>query len=329
MKRVVITGGAGFMGFALGRHLHAGGADVTLVDDFSRGARDPALEAFAREPRVRVVAADLRERGALAALPHDATHVFHLAAIIGVANVLERPYAVLRDNVAMLGHALDFARALPGLERFVFPSTSEVYAGTLRYFDLPIPTPEDTPLAITAPAEPRTSYMLSKIYGEALCHHAGVPFTIVRPHNVYGPRMGMQHVVPELLERAWRAEPGGTLRVFSPDHTRTFCFVDDAVELMVRLAESPAGAGGTFNLGAADREITMREVGETVIRVVGRPLTVEPGPVTAGSPPRRAPEMSRTIAAAGFAPKVPFEEGVRRTFEWYRREVFEPAMRSA
>ena len=85
---------------------------------------------------------------------------------------------------------------------FVFASTSEVYAGSLEHFGLPIPTPETAPLGLPDLGRPRTTYMLSKIYGEALCRHAGLPFTILRPHNLYGPRMGMAHVIPELHARA-------------------------------------------------------------------------------------------------------------------------------
>ena len=158
---------------------------------------------------------DLRASDALADLGSDYTHVFHLAAIVGVGHVLERPYATLRDNVRLLDVVLDFARRQSALARFLFASTSEVYAGSLEHLDMPVPTPEDTPLALPSLAHPRTSYMLSKLYGEALVRHGGVPFTIFRPHNVYGPRMGLSHVVPQLLEKAHRAPDGGTLEVFS------------------------------------------------------------------------------------------------------------------
>jgi len=221
----------------------------------------------------------------------------------------------------MLLRIIEFARGLAGLERLVFASTSEVYAGTLEHFELPIPTPETAALALPDLGRPRTSYALSKIYGEALCRHAGLPFTIVRPHNVYGPRMGMQHVVPELLQRAFRAAPGSELEVFSPDHTRSFCYVADAVELIRRLAEADAGRNGTFNVGAS-REITVREMAEIVIRTVGKPLTIRPGPVTAGSPARRVPDMTRAILVSGYQPVHSVEAGVRLTFEWYRDHVF-------
>jgi nucleoside-diphosphate-sugar epimerase len=321
VKKALVTGGAGFIGLHLARHLLGHGWHVHLLDNFSRGARDGALEALTAHPGVRCSSANLLEAGALEGLERDYTHVVHLAAIIGVANVAERPYAVLRDNVDMLLRIIEFARGLARLERLVFASTSEVYAGTLEHFDLQIPTPETAALALPDLARPRTSYALSKIYGEALCHHAGLPFTIVRPHNVYGPRMGMQHVVPELLQRAYRVAPGGDLEVFSPDHTRSFCYVADAVEMIHRLAEADAGRDGTFNVGAS-HEITIREMAEIVIRTVGKPLTIRPGPVTAGSPARRVPDMTRSIAATGYAPVHSVEEGVRLTFEWYRDHVF-------
>jgi nucleoside-diphosphate-sugar epimerase len=321
VKKVLITGGAGFIGLHLARHLLRHGAEVHLLDNFSRGVRDAALAELTKDPAVRCTPANLLDPHGLNDLDRDYTQVVHLAAIIGVANVAERPYAVLRDNVDMLLRIIEFARSLARLERLVFASTSEVYAGTLEHFELPIPTPETAALALPELARPRTSYALSKIYGEALCHHSGLPFTIVRPHNVYGPRMGMQHVVPELLQRAYRAAPGSDLEVFSADHTRSFCYVADAVELIRRLAAADAGRNGTFNVGAS-REITIREMAEIVIRTVGKALTVRPGAVTAGEPARRVPDMTHAFAVSGYQSVHSVEEGVRLTFEWYRDHVF-------
>ena len=325
MKHALITGGGGFIGFHIARHLLERGWRVDVVDDFSHAERDEAITGLAASPGARVRSANLLDPESLTDLGRDHTHVFHMAAILGVAVVLERPYDVLRDNVAMMNRVLDFAASLGRLERLVFPSSSEVYAGTLEHFELPVPTPEETPLALSDLALPRTSYMLSKIYGEALCHHSGLPFTIVRPHNVYGPRMGLRHVVPELLQRAYRAAPGGELEVFSSHHTRTFCYVDDAVEMIRRLAESGDGRQGTFNLGSETGEITIRELAEVVIRAVGKPLTIRPGPTTPGSPERRCPDMTRTVSVAGYESQVALEAGVRRTFEWYRAQVFDRA----
>src|SRR5262249_43515107 len=141
-------------------------------------------------------------------LPNDYSLIFHLAAVLGVQNVLDRPYETLRDNVALLDRVVELARRQHALERFVFTSTSEVYAGSLLHLNMPVPTPEDFPLALPALDHPRTSYMLSKVYGEALVVHSGLPFTVLRPHNIYGPRMGLLHVIPQLLEKAHLAKPG-------------------------------------------------------------------------------------------------------------------------
>jgi nucleoside-diphosphate-sugar epimerase len=318
----LITGGAGFIGAHLAGRLLADGARVDLVDNLSRGVRDDVLGDLERRGDVSVVVADLRDPATLDHVGDHYTHVFHFAALLGVQNVLERPQAVLRDNLSMLTTMLDLAARQRDLQRFVFPSTSEVYAGTQRFFDLPLPTPEDTPLAVSALDEPRTSYMLSKIYGEALCHHAGLPFTIVRPHNFYGPRMGLAHVIPQVLQRIHDAADGTELVVYSIDHQRTFCFIDDAVEYVARLALDPGAVGGTFNVGVQAPEMTMGGLAELLMATVGRDLRIVPGETAPGSPPRRCPDMTRTIALTGHEPSVSLEDGVRRTYDWYRTNVF-------
>ncbi len=323
MHKVLITGGAGFVGGFLAQGLAEQGCTVHLVDNLARGVRDRFLSELLARGRVQLFERDLLRAGSLNDLDSDYTHVFHLAAILGVQRVLEQPYPTLRDNVLLLEASLAWARRQPRLERFVFTSTSEVYAGSLGLLDMPIPTPEDTPLAVSALDQPRTSYMLSKIYGEAMVRHAGLPFTILRPHNFYGPRMGRSHVIPQLLERAHRASANGILEVFSVDHRRTFCFIDDAVEMLMRAATCARGAGQVLNAGSESPEITIGELAEKIVQVVGKSLTIVPKPATPGSPRRRCPDMSRMVAVTGYRAQVPIEEGLRRTYAWYRRMVFE------
>ena len=321
MKRALVTGGCGFIGSHLARRLLDDGWSVDLLDDFSRGARDADLRALLEHPEVGLVERDLREPGALDGLgPYDL--VFHFAAILGVANVLERPYETLRDNTALLVSVLEWARAQNPPPRVVFTSTSEVYAGTLEEGLLTVPTPEGAPIVVPPRERPRTSYMLSKLYGEALCLSSGVPVTIVRPHNFYGPRMGMSHVIPELLGRAHATPDGGSLEVYSVEHRRTFCFIDDAVELVLRAALAPEGEGRVLNAGAQEPEWTIGEVAEIVCRSVGKQLEIVPLPPTPGSPLRRAPDLSEIRALTGYTPTVGLEEGVRRTYAWYRDNVF-------
>jgi len=273
--------------------------------------------------RAHVIDRDLTRPASLSDASTDYRFVIHLAAILGVARVASRPYDVLTGNLTMLENALAAARRQAALERFVFLSTSEVYAGTSQHFGLPMPTPESTPLAVTELAAPRTSYMLSKIYGEAMCHQAGIPFTVVRPHNVYGPRMGLEHVIPQVLERAHRAPDGGSLEVYSVDHRRTFCHVEDAVELISRAAELPRCVGETLNIGTQEPEVSMGELADLIARVVGKTLQIVPLPATAGSPPRRCPDMTKTSQLTGYESRIGLEEGLDDTYDWYRTNVFD------
>lgn len=323
MAKVLITGGAGFIGGFLARRLVDQGHGVTLVDNFARGRADAFLDDLLAHPGVRLQRRDLALPGALADLGDDHSHVFHLAALLGVENVLRRPYATLRDNATLLMAALDLAAQQRQLQRFLFASTSEVYAGSLEHLALPFPTPEQVPLALTALDQPRTSYMLSKIHGEALVRHAGLPFTIIRPHNVYGPRMGLAHVVPQLLEKAYRTAPGAALEVFSVDHRRTFCFIDDAIDMIGHAAFNERCAGEVLNVGSQAPEVTMGELARAICRTVGRDPDIAALPATPGSPARRCPDMSRMAELTGVRAQVGLEEGLQRTWDWYRREVFD------
>jgi UDP-glucuronate decarboxylase len=323
MAKALITGGGGFIGGHLASRLADEGYAVDLVDNLSRGVVDADLEALLDRPSTSLLQVDLLGADPLAGLTADYDLIFHLAAIVGVRNVLERPGDVLRQNVELLVNLLDFARRNEGLGRFVFASTSEVYAGTLEASTMAIPTPESTPVTIVDPGDARTAYLLSKIYGEALClQEASVPVTVVRPHNFYGPRMGLSHVIPELLQRAHSTEDGGTLEVYSVDHRRTFCHIRDAVEMLWRSATSPDCAGEVLNVGREEPEIEIGTLARIVIDTVGHQLEIVPAPATPGSPARRAPDMTKTSRLTGYTAEVSVEEGVRDTYAWYCKNVF-------
>ena len=316
--RVLITGGAGFIAAHLARSLADGDWRVDLLDDFSRGVRDRTLEGLLGQPNVGIRRASLLDGDAGSGLDDDYHLIFHLAAIIGVRHVFERPYEVLNQNVMMTANALAIAAAQRGLRRFVFASSSEVASAPYT----PVPTPEETPLSLPDIGQARTSYMLSKIYGEAMCHHAGIPFTIVRPYNVYGPRMGMSHVVPELLKRAVEQPKGGKLEVASVNHRRAFCYISDAVEMIERLALAERAVSGTYNVGNEDAEASIGELARLVADTLGRRLDIVPLPPTPGSPPRRRPDMGKTIATTGYAPRIGLIDGVALTYGWYKDHVF-------
>jgi nucleoside-diphosphate-sugar epimerase len=149
MKKALITGGLGFIGYHLTVRLLAEGFAVNACDNGQRGRVDAEIETLMRSARYRLIRGDVADAAFLETLGNEYSHIFHLAATVGVKNVTAAPERVLTDNILSLINALHFARSQHALARFVFASTSEVYAGTLQHFGLPFPTPENTPIALT------------------------------------------------------------------------------------------------------------------------------------------------------------------------------------
>lgn len=318
MARVLILGGAGFIGFHLASRLAAEGHALTLVDDFSRGRRDPELEALCARPQVRFVHADLTRPGALDPLARDWEQVYMLAAVVGVRNVEQDPARVVRVNTLALLNLLDW---LPGRgEVLFFASTSETYAGGVSAGTVSVPTPEEVPLSVPDVGAPRFAYAASKILGEAAVIHTGrarkLRHVIGRFHNVYGPRMGADHVIPELALRAIRREE--PFRLYGAGQRRAFCHVADAVEAMTRLMAAEAAWGRVVNIGNDEEETVIDDLLRIVLDCAGFAPRVQAEPAPAGSVDRRCPDLSRLRELTGFQPKIALAAGVRGTFDWYR-----------
>jgi UDP-glucose 4-epimerase/UDP-glucuronate decarboxylase len=206
----------------------------------------------------------------------------------------------------------------PG-ERVFFASTSEVYAGGVDAGVVQVPTPETVPTMISDITAPRFAYAASKLLGEAAFLHTarakGFDAVVGRFHNVYGPRMGADHVVPEMALRAQAGED--PFRVPGADQFRAFCHVEDAVEAMVRLMATPEAAGQIVHIGNDREETNIRDLAELVLRVAGSPSPIEASAAPRGSVKRRCPDLTRLRDLTGFEPKVSLEDGVRSTFAWY------------
>ncbi|TDC72606.1 NAD-dependent epimerase/dehydratase family protein [Micromonospora sp. KC606] len=315
--RCLLLGGAGFIGLHLARRLLSDGHQVTIVDDFSRGRDDADLDRLRGDPAVRVVSADLTAADTWAALPAGWDQIYLLAAVVGVRNVEQDPARVVRTNTLVALHLLDWVA--PG-ERVFFASTSEVYAGGVTAGVVPVPTPETVPTMISDITAPRFAYAASKLLGEAAFLHTararGFETVIGRFHNVYGPRMGADHVIPEMSLRALRgADP---FPVPGADQFRAFCHVDDAVEAMLRLMGNPAAAGQIVHIGNDREETNIGDLAKLVLSVAGVSPAIEATAAPPGSVARRCPDLSRLRALTGYEPAVSLEQGVRTTFSWYR-----------
>jgi len=319
MARALVLGGAGFVGYHLAARLASEGHTLTLVDDFSRGRADAALDALRARPAVRFVQADLTGPGALDGLGRDWDQVYMLAAVVGVRNVERDPARVVRVNTLALLNVLEW---LPGRgETLFFSSTSEAYAGGVSNGTVPVPTPEDVPLSVPDPAAPRWAYAASKILGEvAVLHEArarNLRAIVGRFHNIYGPRMGADHVIPELALRALRREDPFAL--YGAEQRRAFCHVADAVEAMIRLVGTEAAWGRVVNIGNDAEETRIGDLARLILDGAGFAPAIQHLPAPPGSVARRCPDLSRLRALTGYQPKVGLAAGVRETFDWYRQ----------
>jgi UDP-glucuronate decarboxylase len=318
MPRTLILGGAGFMGYHLALRLAGEGHELTLVDDLSRGRRDREMESLCARPNVSLRQADLTRADVLAGLSRRWDGVYMLAAVVGVRNVETDPARVVRTNTLALLHLLDWMAPESGV--LFFASTSETYAGGVTAGTLPVPTPEEVPLSVADIRAPRFAYAASKILGEAAVVHTararGLRAVIGRFHNVYGPRMGADHVVPELSLRALRGE--NPFRLYGADQRRAFCYVSDAVEAILRLTASEPAWGQIVNIGNDSEETVIEDLARLVLREARFEPALDRGPAPPGSVARRCPDISRLRALTGFVPKVSIEAGVRDTFAWYR-----------
>jgi UDP-glucuronate decarboxylase len=326
-RRILVTGGAGFIGYHLAQRLAAEPQDsITLLDDFSRGRRDEDLEGLAAMKNVDLVTGDVCDRAVWFSLEDGFDEVYHLAAIIGVRNVLERPYEVIRVNALSTLNLVEWV-GNGGGEKALFSSTSEAYAWTQRMQDLPIPTPENVPLTLTDLQDPRSSYAGSKIFGELAvtqgCQASGTRYVIVRYHNVYGPRMGREHAIPELFERARAGQ--NPLTVYSADHRRAFCYVSDAVDATIAAMRVPAADGRTVNIGDDREEITIRELARRILDVAGLEAAIAPASAANDPIERRCPDLTEARRLFGFEPRVSLDDGLRRTLAWYANGLGDPA----
>src|SRR5438034_7442770 len=321
MARILILGGAGFVGYHLARRLGEEPKNrITLVDDLSRGRTDAELAALLARPSVELVKADLTDPGALAGLPREWEQVFMLAAVVGVRHVTGDPARVVRVNTLATLNVLEWSTPTAGV--LFFSSTSETYAGGVGRGTVPVPTPEAVPLTVDDIESPRAAYAATKILGEAaVIHYArarGVPFVIGRLHNVYGPRMGADHVIPELCLRALAKED--PFRVYGLEQRRAFCHVSDALDAIQRLMAAAVTAEGVVvNVGNDREETTVAALLELVLNAAGFKPQLDPRPAPPGSVARRRPDISRLRSLTGFEPRVSLAEGVRETLEWYRR----------
>jgi UDP-glucose 4-epimerase len=323
MKKILVTGGAGFIGyFLIKKLLEDRDNKIVMIDNMYRGRVDDELKDIINNKNVTFHQGDLTDKDFIKQLDKDFDYIYHLAAVIGVKNVVENPDKVLNHNAIATLNLIEFAKKIKSLKKILFSSTSEIYAGTLKHYGIDIPTNEEVKLVIDDIKSPRTTYMLSKMYGESIFFNYGfkynIPFTIVRYHNVYGPRMGFLHVIPEMLVKISNQT---IIEVASPEHTRSMCFIDDAVEMTIRACENISTKKEILNIGNQSEEISIINLVKLIADVLDKKIKTKMLPDTKGSPKRRCPDISKIVNLTGYSPKVNIKEGLKKTYNWYKDKL--------
>jgi UDP-glucose 4-epimerase len=320
VARVLVTGGAGTIGSAVVRRLVGDQQwDVRVSDQ-----REPPV--WMREA-CEIHTGDLRDVDEAVAAVGDSTHVIHLAAIVGgIGNFHKYPYTLLEMNTGLYNGV--FRAALEKrVERLTYVSSSMVFENATEF-----PTTEayirDTPI-------PTSAYGFSKLAGEMYCRaihdEHGLPYTICRPFNAYGPgemphdEPGIAHMVPDLIKKVLSGQK--PLQIFgSGEQTRTITHIDDIAEGIVSATSHPAAENEDFNI-SNDEEMTVAEIARIIWEECGRDpaeFELEHLGTFEVDVQRRWPSVNKAKRLIGFDTKIGVREGVRQTAEWLRDQQLAP-----
>ena len=331
MSKILITGGTGFIGYHLAKKLSEKKENkVVLVDNFFRSELDNDMKMLLKKPNIKLIQADLGTRKAWENLGSDYDYVYHLAGINGTRLFYEIPFEVLSVGITTSLYAIKWFRTLNNDShkktnnrrnpKILYTSSNEAYAGALEAFGkLPLPTPENVPLVISDPYNPRWSYAGQKLIGELLFIHASKAhnfrMSIVRPHNFYGPREGYDHVIPEIIERVKKqVDP---FPIYGADDTRSFCYIDDAVDAIIIVMESDKTDGGTYHIGTTEETKIEHLIEKIFTLMKHRPKKLDIKNSPEGSVKRRLPHVSKIKEHTGWEAKIKLGEGLKKMIDWY------------
>jgi dTDP-glucose 4,6-dehydratase len=308
--RVVVTGGAGFLGSHLCTELISRGAHVVCLDNFLTGT--PVNVAHLMDdPRFRLIRCDVTD---FVHVPGDVDLVLHFASPASPLDYLQLPIHTLKVGSIGTGHALGLA--MDKGARFLLASTSEVYGDPLVH-----PQPESY-WGNVNPVGPRGVYDEAKRYAEALVTAYrtthGVDTAIVRIFNTYGPRMRPHdgRAIPTFIRQALAGEP--ITVAGDGSQTRSVCYVDDLVRGILALADS--GHSGPMNIGNP-RELTVRRIAEDVVAATGSSSPIELIERPVDDPEVRKPDTSLAERELGWRPEVAWEDGLARTVDWFAQTL--------
>lgn len=319
--KFLVTGGTGFLGANIVKRLIKEGYEVCVLDNDSRGRKDRLKNELSQ---IETVVGDIRDPQVVEHAIKGCHSVIHMAFINGTEFFYTKPELVLEVGVKGILNVLDACKT-QHVRELILISSSEVYQTPPT-----IPTPEEVPLVIPDLQNPRYSYGGGKIISELLTINYGREnfdrTVIVRPHNVFGPDMGWEHVIPQFILKAYNQDketPQGPL-VFPiqglGSETRAFVGVEDFTNGLM-LAIEKGKHQEVYHIGT-EEEISIANLAEKIVHALGREVDLRPGPLTPGSTLRRCPDISK-IKQLGYSPKLKFDEALALTLDWYVKHAEE------
>jgi len=311
-KKILITGGAGFIGTTLARRL-VDDNEIVAVDNLHRDALGGT--DLAEHPNFHFHQGDVLDADFLTELTRGSTHVVHAAAIAGVDTVLESPVRTMRVNLIGTYNALEAALATKDtVERLIEFSTSEVF-GTYAFR-----VAETSVTTTGSVGEARWTYAVSKLAGEHMAHayhdELGLPSVSVRPFNVYGPRQIGGGAIRAFIEAAL---DGSDLTVHGDgSQIRAWCYVDDLAAAILLCLEHPRAVGESFNIGNPRSAVTIYDLATRIKRLAGARGDIVFQEVNFEDVELRIPNVDKARELLGFEAQVELDEGLERTIAWYR-----------
>jgi nucleoside-diphosphate-sugar epimerase len=318
MKKVLILGGAGFIGLGISEFLGKNrNYEITIADILSPGQKDSDFDQVVSDHSIKVIQGDFAKSEMFAQLDNNYDYVYMLASVVGVNRCIEEPHEVIRINTALIQNSLEWITD-NNIGKVLFSSSSECYAATTDTFNYPVPTPEKVPLTVSEIGHPRFTYAVTKMLGESAFLTYGkkynFPVTIVRYQNIFGPRMGFKHVIPHLVERFYNNE--NPFKIYGANQTRAFCYITDAAEGTVLAMENENSDHEIYHMGSPE-EITI----EKLVKILGDLMSYSgeyvSAPTYPGSVSRRCPDITKSKEHLNYSPKVPWKKGLKETVSWY------------
>ncbi len=313
MKKILITGGGGFIGSYLANDLSKF-FSVTIVDNFIRG------DQTRLNKNIKKITADLTKINDFIKLDKHYDWIFHLAAVNGTDNFYDFNETVFNVGIKSILNIYDF---------YGDKDVSLVIASSAEVYQTPntIPTPEEESLKIPDVKNPRYSYGGSKIFSELVAFNynnsAFKKVLIFRPHNIYGPNMGYKHVIPQLIQKIEDANTNNIDHITligTGNETRAFCYVLDVVNGLKILMKSGADHE-IYHIGNSDEEIKIIDLAKLIMNEIGQNLIIKPGKnIHMGGTSRRCPDVNK-ISLLGYKPEYNLNRGLKETVKWYINNI--------